>query len=147
MVSVKVKNDVMVAADRGASSGLRYKHGRNLNTNQKYALIIKDPSIYRLPKIGHQPSYIIAKGDNYFVYPNDANKYHTKFKNSFQQGISTPGINRGIFSDTYITIKSIEDEEYKLIFKKNMGIQIIWFGLLITALSQIWKTRYVFSKK
>ena len=69
------------------------------------------------------------------------------FKNSFQQGISTPGINRGIFSDTYITIKSIEDEEYKLIFKKNMGIQIIWFGLLITALSQIWKTRYVFSKK
>ena len=26
------------------------------------------------------------------------------FKNSFQQGISTPGIDRGLFSDTYITI-------------------------------------------
>ena len=69
------------------------------------------------------------------------------FKNSFQQGISTPGIDRGLFSDTYITIKSIEDQEYKLIFKKNMGIQIIWLGLLITALSQIWKARYVFNKK
>jgi len=69
------------------------------------------------------------------------------FKNSFQQGISTPGIDRGLFSDTYITIKSIEDEKLKLIFKKNMGIQIIWIGLAITALSQIWKVIYGFNKK
>ena len=41
--SIRVKNSVMVAADKGASSGLRYKFGRNLNTNQKNALIIKDP--------------------------------------------------------------------------------------------------------
>ena len=44
----------------GASSGLRYKFGRNLNTNQKNALIIKDPKIYKLPYYGHQPSYLIA---------------------------------------------------------------------------------------
>ena len=69
------------------------------------------------------------------------------FKNSFQQGISTPGIDRGLFSDTYITIKSIEDEKLKLIFKKNMGIQIIWIGLAITALSQIRKVMYGFNKK
>ena len=69
------------------------------------------------------------------------------FKNSFQQGISTPGINRGLFSDTYITIKSIEDENFKLIFKKNMGIQIIWLGMGIIAMSQVWKLRYGFTKK
>jgi len=69
------------------------------------------------------------------------------FKNSFQQGISTPGIERGILSDTYITIKSIEGSKLKLIFKKNMGIQIIWMGLAIIALSQIWKVIYVFNKK
>ena len=69
------------------------------------------------------------------------------FKNSFQQGISTPGIDRGIFSDTYITIKSIEDEKLKLIFKKNMGIQIIWIGMSIIALSQIWKVMYGFKRK
>ena len=69
------------------------------------------------------------------------------FKNSFQQGISTPGINRGLFSDTYITIKSLEDERFKLIFKKNMGIQIIWIGMTIIAMSQVWKLRYGFSKK
>ena len=69
------------------------------------------------------------------------------FKNSFQQGISTPGIDRGIFSDTYITIKSIEDKKLKLIFKKNMGIQIIWIGMSIIALSQIWKVMYGFKRK
>ncbi len=84
--SVKVKNNVMVAADRDASSGLRFKFGRNLNTNEKHALIIKNPADYKLPEFGYQPSYVIAKHDNYFVYPNDAHKYQTKFNNTFQHG-------------------------------------------------------------
>ena len=29
--SIRVKNSLMVAADKGASSGLRFKFGRNLN--------------------------------------------------------------------------------------------------------------------
>ena len=84
--SIRVQNNVMVAADKGASSGLRYKFGRNLNTNQKNALIIKEPNQYKLPSFGYQPSYLIAKYDNYFVYPNDASKYQSKFHNTFQHG-------------------------------------------------------------
>ena len=84
--SIRVQNNVMVAADRGASSGLRYKFGRNLNTNHKSALIIKEPHQYKLPSFGYQPSYLIAKYDNYFVYPNDASKYQSKFNNTFQHG-------------------------------------------------------------
>ena len=84
--SIRVNNSVLVSADKSASSGVRYKYGRNLNTNEKNALIIKDPSNFRLPAYGPQPSYLIAKDDVYFVYPNEANKYQTKFKNSFQHG-------------------------------------------------------------
>ena len=84
--SIRVHNSVMVAADKGASSGLRYKFGRNLNTNQKHALIIRDPDKYKLPCFGFQPSYLIAKYDNYFVYPNEASKYQMKFNNTFQHG-------------------------------------------------------------
>ncbi len=84
--SIRVQNDIMVAADRGASSGVRYKYGRNLNTNEKNALVIREPESYRLPTLGPQPSYVIAKGDNYFVYPNEAHKYQLMFKNSFQHG-------------------------------------------------------------
>jgi hypothetical protein len=84
--SIRVQNDIMVAADKGASSGVRYKFGRNLNTNKKSALVIKEPELYKLPNFGPQPSYVIAKEDNYFVYPNDIHKYQNKFKNSFQHG-------------------------------------------------------------
>ena len=52
----------------------------------KNSLVIKDPAEYKLPAFGHQPSYVIAKEDNYFVYPNDVHKYQNKFKNSFQHG-------------------------------------------------------------
>ena len=49
-------------------------------------LRIKDPEKYRLPALGPQPTYLIAKNDSYFVYPNDASKYQEKFKNTFQHG-------------------------------------------------------------
>ena len=84
--SIRVQNSVMVAADKGASSGVRYKFGRNLNTNPKNALIIRNPEEYKLPSFGLQPSYLIAKNDYYFVYPNEASKYQTKFNNTFQHG-------------------------------------------------------------
>ena len=84
--SIRVQRDVMVSADRSASSGVRYKYGRNLYTKDKNALIIKEPEKYRLPEFGPQPSYLIAKDDIYFVYPNQAHKYQAKFKNSFRHG-------------------------------------------------------------
>jgi hypothetical protein len=84
--STRVNNSVLVSADKSASSGVRYKYGRNLNTNEKSAMVIKDPAKFRLPVFGPQPSYIIAKEGVYFVYPNEANKYQMKFKNSFQHG-------------------------------------------------------------
>ena len=57
------------------------------------------------------------------------------FKNSSQQAISSPAIFRNIESDTYITIKVIDDEYFKLIVRKNYGIFIIWLGLALTIFS------------
>ena len=84
--SVRVQNDVMVSADKHASTGVRYKYGRNLNTKSRNVIVVKDPEKYRLPALGPQPTYLIAKNDSYFVYPNDASKYQEKFKNTFQHG-------------------------------------------------------------
>ena len=57
------------------------------------------------------------------------------FKNSSQQAISSPAIFRNIESDTYITIKVIDDDYFKLIIRKNYGIFIIWLGLAMTIIS------------
>ncbi len=84
--SVRVQKGIMVAADKTASTGVRYKYGRNLNSKDKNALVIKEPSLYRLPEIGPQSSYLIAKGDTYFLYPTQLHKYQFMYKDSFQHG-------------------------------------------------------------
>jgi len=84
--SIRVNKDIMVSADRDASSGVRYKYGRNLNTNNKNAFVMNQPERYKLPVLGPQFNYLIAKNDAYFLYPNDANRYKNKLQNSFQHG-------------------------------------------------------------
>ena len=84
--SIRVGKDILVSADRDASSGVRYKYGRNLNSKSKNVISIKNPSKYRLPILGPQSSYLIAKSDGYFVYPNDVHIYKNKLQNSFQHG-------------------------------------------------------------
>jgi hypothetical protein len=42
--------------------------------------------LYRLPDIGPQSSYLIAKGDVYFLYPTQLHQYQSIYKDSFQHG-------------------------------------------------------------
>ena len=63
------------------------------------------------------------------------------FKNSSQQAISSPAVFRNIQSDTYITIKVIDDDKFKLIFRENYGIFILWLGLAISSSSFLTRVR------
>ena len=76
----------MVAADKDSSSGVRYKHGRNINASGKSTIDVREIEKYRLPSLGHQHNYLLAKDDFYFLYPNEQNKYKQRFKGSFQHG-------------------------------------------------------------
>ncbi len=84
--SVRVMRGATVGADRETSSGVRYKYGRNLNSSEKNALVIKSPADYRLPEFGHQTNYLIAKDDIYFLYPTQYHRYNAMYKESFQHG-------------------------------------------------------------
>src|SRR5210317_567927 len=63
------------------------------------------------------------------------------FKNSSQQAISSPAIFRTFEYDTYITIKFIDSNNFKLIFRKNYGILIMWIGLALSTTSFIPKVK------
>ncbi len=63
------------------------------------------------------------------------------FKNSSQQAISSPAVFRSIESDTYVTIKVIDDDKFKLIFRENYGIFILWLGLGISSASFLTRIR------
>ncbi len=47
-------------ADRGTSTGVRYKYGRNLNVDSKSSLTISSPSEYGLPESEKVQNYIIG---------------------------------------------------------------------------------------
>ena len=84
--SILAKKPIRLKAYKDISSGVRYKIGRNLKVEDKYALRIENPKEYKLPIIDPNEDYLIACGNNYFVFPNNYNQYVKRFNNTFQHG-------------------------------------------------------------
>ena len=84
--SVRVKTPCKVVGDKQTTANLRYKHGRNLNYEQKEVLAFRDPKEAGLPVPTINSSYIFAKEDGYLCYPNNYNYYVNYYRNTFQHG-------------------------------------------------------------
>jgi hypothetical protein len=84
--SIRSLRGTKVLGDREASTNLRYKFGRNLKSDEKAAIFVKNPLEFKLPKRGVTTNYIIAKEDYYFVYPTDYHRYLNQYRDSFQHG-------------------------------------------------------------
>lgn len=84
--SVRALRDTKVLGDRNTSTSLRYKFGRHLKADKNAAIIVDNPSDYKLPKLNSSTNYIFAKEDYYFVYPTNYNKFLNKYKDTFQHG-------------------------------------------------------------
>jgi hypothetical protein len=84
--SVRVKTPVKVIGDKQTTTNLRYKHGRNLNYNQKDVLAFREPKEAGLPVPTVNSSYIFAGEDKFLCYPNNYNHYVNYYKNTFQHG-------------------------------------------------------------
>lgn len=84
--SVLCRRGTMAHGKRTTSTNLRYKYGDNLNSDPEDSILIKKPHEWRLPSLSLATTYIIAKDDFYFVYPNRYNEMVRHFQNSFQHG-------------------------------------------------------------
>jgi CheY-like chemotaxis protein len=84
--NVRVKTPVKVIGDKQTTTNLRYKHGRNLNYDNKEVLAFRDPRDAGLPKPNVNSSYIFAKEDGYLCYPNNYNYFVNFYRNTFQHG-------------------------------------------------------------
>jgi CheY-like chemotaxis protein len=84
--SVQVKTPSKVIGDKQTTTNIRYKHGRNLNYENKAVLAYKEPHEIGLPKPNFNSSFIFAKTDGYLCYPNNYNYYANYFRNTFQHG-------------------------------------------------------------
>ncbi len=75
-----------VIGDKNISSNLRYKTGRSLSYEEKEVFAVKDPKEIMLPSIYMSSSFIFAKEDLFFAYPNNYNHFVNYYKNTFQHG-------------------------------------------------------------
>jgi len=84
--SIRVKKPAKVIGDRNTTTNLRYKQGKSLDFDKKEVFSVKNPSDAMLPKPHVSSSYIFAREDYYFVYPNNYNYYVNFFRDTFQHG-------------------------------------------------------------
>ncbi|MEQ9581692.1 MAG: PglZ domain-containing protein, partial [Arenibacter sp.] len=84
--TINVKQPSKVIGDKETSLNLRYKTGRSLTYEEKDVLEAKDPKKIFLPNINVSSSYIFAKNDLFFAYPNNYNHYVSYYRNTYQHG-------------------------------------------------------------
>ncbi|CAM4266145.1 bifunctional response regulator/alkaline phosphatase family protein [Gillisia limnaea] len=84
--TINVKTPSKVIGDKNTSLNLRYKTGKSLTYENKDVLAAKDPKTIHLPTINMSSSFIFAKGDMFFAYPNNYNYYVNYFRNTYQHG-------------------------------------------------------------
>ncbi len=84
--AIRCMRGVKVFGDKETSTNLRYKFGKNVKAEQRYAMQVHNPEDFKLPSQGITVNNIIAKEDFYFVYPTDYHHYLQKYRDSFQHG-------------------------------------------------------------
>jgi len=84
--SVKVKTPSKCVGDRLTTTNLRYKHGRNLQYEDRDVLAFRDPALAGLPKPNVSSTFIFAKTDVFLCYPNNYNHFVNYYRGTFQHG-------------------------------------------------------------
>ena len=84
--TINTKNPTKVIGEKNISSNLRYKTGRSLSYSDKDVYAVKSPKDIQLPAIHMTSSFIFAKEDLFFAYPNNYNHFVKYYKNTYQHG-------------------------------------------------------------
>lgn len=84
--TIRVNSPSRVVGDRETTTNLRYKVGRNLQYSRGDVLEVRNPHKAMLPRPNVSSTFIFAKEDKFFLYPNNYNYYHNYYRNTFQHG-------------------------------------------------------------
>ena len=84
--TINAKTPSKVIGDKNISSNLRYKTGRSLSYEDKEVFAVREPKDLLLPSITFSSSFIFAKEDFFFAYPNNYNHFVKYYKNTYQHG-------------------------------------------------------------
>ena len=100
--TVHVKEPSKIVGDRNTNTNLRYKQGKNLNYQSKDVFEVKNPNDVFLPRLNVSTTYVFAKENKFFVYPNNYNHFVNFYQGTFQHG----GISLEEMIIPFITLKA-----------------------------------------
>lgn len=84
--TIKVSEPSKLIGDRNTNTNLRYKQGKNLNYEKKDVYEVKNPQEIYLPRPNVSTTFVFAREDKFFAYPNNYNYYVNYYRNTFQHG-------------------------------------------------------------
>ena len=84
--TINAKIPSKIIGDKNISANLRYKTGKSLTFNKKEVYFVKNPKDIHLPTISMNSSFVFAKEDLFFTYPNNFNHFVNYYKNTYQHG-------------------------------------------------------------
>lgn len=84
--TVHVNKAIKVVGDKNTNVNLRYKVGKSLSYNKKEVFEMTNPAQFGLPSPNVSSTYIFARQNDFFAYPNNYNYYVNYYKDTFQHG-------------------------------------------------------------
>lgn len=84
--TINTKNPTKIIGPKEISSNLRYKTGKSLSYEEKDVYAVHQPKEIHLPQGAINSSFVFAKEDLFFAYPNNFNHYVKYYKNTYQHG-------------------------------------------------------------
>jgi hypothetical protein len=84
--TIKVTEPVKIIGDRDVNTNLRYKTGKSLSYDKKEVFEVRNPEDIFLPRMNVSSSYVFARNDTFFAYPNNFNHFVNYYRNTFQHG-------------------------------------------------------------
>lgn len=84
--TINTQNPTKLVGPKEISANLRYKTGKGLSYEEKDVFAVDNPEDIYLPQTGLNTSYVFAKEDLFFAYPNNYNHYVKYYRNTYQHG-------------------------------------------------------------
>ncbi len=84
--TINTQHPTKIIGPKDISSNLRYKTGRSLSYEEKDVYATDNPKEIGLPQSALNASFVFAKEDLFFAYPNNYNHYVKYYKNTYQHG-------------------------------------------------------------
>ena len=84
--TIKVDKPVLVKANKETNNNIRFKVGKNINTDNDKIYYCENGEKINLPRHNIFTKYLFATDNNYLLYSKNYNFHSKNFKDTFQHG-------------------------------------------------------------